>query len=103
MPHGEDALGYICYSDRGVMTVQISRRARSEPTDAAQLEQDYLAYFGRYEIDPGREVVRHILEGQLIPGHFPAVLERTYRFEGDFLRLSPVGHPHQEILWQRVR
>jgi hypothetical protein len=102
-PLGEDALGYICYSDTGVMAVQISRKTRAEVRDAAHLKQDYLAYFGRYEIDPDRRVVRHFVEGQLLPGNFPAVLERTYRFEGDLMSLRPVDRTNQEILWQRVR
>ena len=54
------------------------------------LKHDYLAYFGRYEIDTGRQVVRHFLEGQLFPGSHPAVLERKYRFDGDLMSLRPV-------------
>jgi hypothetical protein len=102
-PLGEDAIGYICYSDTGIMAVQISRKSRAEVKDAALLKHDYLAYFGRYEIDTDRQVVRHFVEGQLFPGDHPAVLERTYRFEGDLLSLKPVDRTNQEILWQRVR
>ena len=54
------------------------------------LKHDYLAYFGRYEIDPDKQVVRHFVEGQLFPGGHPAVLERKYRFEGDLMSLRPV-------------
>ncbi len=100
-PYGEDAIGYICYSDTGVMTVQISRKSRATAKEVSRLKRDYLAYFGRYEIDPGRRVVRHFVEGQLFPGGYPAVLERTYRFEGDRLSLRPVDMPNYEILWQR--
>ncbi len=102
-PYGEDAVGYICYSDTGVMAVQISRKSRDEVTDPSRLEHDYLAYFGRYEIDTGRQVVRHFVEGQLFPGHHPGILERKYRFDGDFMSLKPVDRTDQEILWQRVR
>ena len=102
-PFGEDAIGYICYSDTGVMAVQISRKSRDEVKDAARLKHDYLAYFGRYEIDTGKEVVRHFLEGQLFPGGHQAVLERKYRFDGDLMSLRPVDNPNYEILWQRVR
>ena len=48
----------------------------------SRLKHDYLAYFGRYEIDPDRQVVRHFLEGQLFPGDHPAVLERTVPVRG---------------------
>ena len=102
-PFGEDAIGYICYSDTGVMAVQISRRSRAEVKDLAGLKHDYLAYFGRYEIDPGKQVVRHLVEGQLFPGSHPEVLERKYRFDGDLMSLKPVDGTNREILWQRVR
>ena len=101
-PFGEDAIGYICCSDTGIMAVQISRKSRGEVKDLASLQHDYLAYFGRYEIDTDRQVVRHLLEGQLFGDH-PGVLERTYRFEGDLMSLRPVDRTNQEILWQRVR
>jgi hypothetical protein len=102
-PFGEDAIGYICYSDTGIMAVQICRKSRTEAKEVSCLERDYLAYFGRYEIDPGKQVVRHFVEGQLFPGNHPAVLERTYRFDGDLMSLRPVDRTNQEILWQRVR
>lgn len=102
-PFGEDAIGYICYSDTGVMAVQISRKSRAEVKEVSHLKSDYLAYFGRYEIDPDRQVVRHLVEGQLFPGNHPAVLERKYRFDGDLMSLRPVDKTNQEILWQRVR
>jgi catechol 1,2-dioxygenase len=66
-PFGSDAIGYIYYSDAGVMAVQISRRGRKPVTDPSNLVHEYLAYFGRYEIDTEREVVRHIVEGELFP------------------------------------
>ena len=64
-PFGEDAIGYIYYSDTGVMAVQICRKSRGEGKDLSGLKHEYLAYFGRYEIDPEKQVVRHLLEGQL--------------------------------------
>ncbi len=102
-PLGEDAIGYICYSDTGIMAVQISRKSRAQVKEASRLKHDYLAYFGRYEIDTGKQVVRHFLEGQLFPGDHPAVLERKYQFDGDLMSLRPVDRANQEILWQRVR
>ena len=50
-PYGEDAIGYIYYSDSGVMGVQISRKYRSDVSDPSNLIHEYLAYFNRYEID----------------------------------------------------
>ncbi|MGZ4953478.1 MAG: lipocalin-like domain-containing protein [Methylobacter sp.] len=104
-PLGEDAIGYIYYSSTDIMAVQISRKSRSKVKDLAHIQHDYLAYFGRYEIDTEKQVVRHFVEGQLFPGDHPEAeaLERQYRFEGDFMSLKPVDGPHREILWQRIR
>ncbi len=102
-PFGEDAFGYIYYSDTGVMGVQISRKARDKTEDISDLKRDYLAYFGRYEIDTEKQVVRHFVEGQLFAGEHPRVLERKYRFNGDLMSLKPVDGTDREILWERVR
>ncbi len=102
-PFGEDAVGYIHYSDTGIMAVQISRNSRSKAKDLTQLKRDYLAYFGRYEIDTEKQVVRHFVEGQLFSDDHPGVLERKYRFDGDFMLLKPVDGTNREILWQRVK
>ena len=101
-PFGKDAIGYITYAESGVMTVQITRKVRApagpEPVVG---KKDYLAYFGRYEVDVAKGVVRHLLEGQLFPGDHPDRLERKYHFFDDKLSLKPEGK-NQEILWQRV-
>jgi catechol 1,2-dioxygenase len=101
-PYGEDAIGYIHYSNTGIMAVQISRKSRDGVEDLAQLKHDYLAYFGRYEIDTEKRVVRHFVEGQLFPGDHPEILERRYRFKDDLMSLKPTDGTHREILWQRV-
>jgi Lipocalin-like domain len=101
-PLGQDAIGYIYYSDTGVMAVQISRRTRSASADQEHLHREYLAYFGRFEIDVARGVVRHFLEGQLFPGDHPELLERRYHFDGELLSLQPLEGTNHEILWRRV-
>jgi Lipocalin-like domain len=66
------------------------------------VRSDYLAYFGRYELDTENGLVRHFLEGQLHPGNHPATLERTYRFYGDKLSLEAHDGTDRETLWQRA-
>jgi len=102
-PYGEDAIGYISYSDTGIMSVHISRKSRAEVKDIADLKHDYLAYFGKYEIDSEKQVVRHLVEGELFPGGHAQVLVRKYRFDGDLMYLKTVDGSNLEILWQRVR
>jgi len=101
-PFGRDAIGYIIYSDGGVMSVQISRRQRAEAVSDSSIKEDYLAYFGRYEIDLDNELVIHLLEGQLFPGGHPDRLERKYQFYDDKLSLKPHDGTNREILWQRA-
>jgi hypothetical protein len=99
-PFGEDAIGYISYSESGFMSVQMSPRQRAQTRAVGQL--DYLAYFGRYELDTERQLVRHFLEGQFFPGRHPEMLERKFRFYDDKLSLRPCDGAHWEILWQRT-
>jgi hypothetical protein len=100
-PFGQDAVGYIMYSESGVMAVQIARRERAN--DARRSPgTDYLAYFGRYEVDTENELVRHFLEGQIHPGSHPDTLERKFRFYDDKLSLRPWDGTDREILWQRT-
>ena len=101
--YGQDAIGYIYYSDTGIMALQISRKSRGGCQNLSLLEHDYLAYFGRYEIDTENQLVRHFVEGQLFPGEHPEVLVRKYRFDGDLMSLKLVDGTNREVLWQRVR
>ena len=102
-PFGQDAVGSIIYTESGVMAVQIARKNRAEDGAGSSVgRSDYLAYFGRYEIDMENQLVRHILEGQVHPGNHPATLERKYRFYDDKLSLRPCDGTDREILWQRL-
>jgi Lipocalin-like domain len=102
-PFGEDPIGYIVYSESGVMAIQITRQDRGG--DAARslgVGSDYLAYFGRYEVHVDNQLVRHFLEGQLHPGNHPDTLDRKYRFYDDKLSLRPCDGVDRETLWQRT-
>ena len=100
-PFGKDAIGYIYYSQSGIMAGQISRTSRT--SDPSNLVDGYLASFGRYEIDTERQVVRHLVEGELFPGVHSETLERRYSFDGNLMSLKPVDGTNREILWQRVQ
>ncbi len=98
-PFGEDALGCIMYSETGVMAVQIARRVRA---GVAEGRPDYLAYFGRYELDTENRLVHHLLEAQVRPGDYPDDLVRSYEFYDDKLSLKSRDGLDREILWQRA-
>ena len=102
-PFGEDAIGYIIYTKSGVMAVQITRRARATARPKAAVgKEDYLAYFGRYELDVQNGVVRRLLEGALFPKDYREHVERKYRFFDDKLSLKPLDGGNREILWQKA-
>jgi catechol 1,2-dioxygenase len=102
-PFGEDAIGYIIYTESGVMAVQMTRRVRATARPKAVVgKEDYLAYFGHYELDVQHGKVRHLLEGELFPGGHSEHVERKYHFFDDMLSLKPLDGTNREILWQRV-
>jgi Lipocalin-like domain len=101
-PFGEDPIGYIICSEPGVMAVQITRRERPTAGQNPVVgKKDYLAYFGHYEVDVQNAVVRHLLEGELFPGHAED-LERKYHFFDEKLSLKPLDGTNREIVWLRV-
>ena len=102
-PLGEDAIGYIIYTEAGVMAVQVSRKARAPTAPNAVVDHNhYLAYFGRYSVDIENCAIHHQLEQQLFSGLYPDNLKRRYRFFDDKLLLEPPGEKDHEILWQRA-
>jgi hypothetical protein len=112
-PFGRDAVGYIIYSECGRMSVQICRKQRSPfsndklkkatAEDAMALTQDYLAYFGRYEIDEEKRIVSHSLEGALCPNFVGSTLQRQFEFYDNKMSLRPYNDgTDREILWEKL-
>jgi catechol 1,2-dioxygenase len=111
-PFGDDAIGYIMYDALGQMAVQICRKERklfnskiftnAEQNELLLIPKDYLAYFGRYEIDTSKEIVRHFIAGHLFPNYVDKILERKYQFFDDKMLLKPWDGTNREILWQKV-
>jgi catechol 1,2-dioxygenase len=111
-PFGEDAIGYIIYDVFNRMSVQICRKNRKlfnaanftgvEPGELQRLPQDYLAYFGRYEIDTEKQIVRHFVDGHLFPNEIGKILERKYHFFNDNMSLKPWDGTNREILWEKI-
>ncbi len=105
-PFGEYAIGSIVYSESGVVAVQIARRARKADVQdrLACGPSDYLAYFGRFELDTTRKSSWSAtsLRDSFGPECHPGTLERNYRFYDDKLSLRPSDDADREILWQRA-
>lgn len=111
-PYGE-AVGRLCYDDRGNMSGQVMRpdRPRVElgEGNAQQVRAAYLgyiAYFGTYEVaTDGTSVVHHV-HGSLNPAWVGGAQVRRLRFEGERLVLSADVRKNGDIVthlltWER--
>jgi hypothetical protein len=97
-PFGLYAQGRLIYEANGRMAVQIARPGQSPfasgdprvPTDAeARAAYDrYLAYYGTYTVDPGREIVVHHVEVSLTPDWAGGDQVRHFQLEGKRLTLT---------------
>jgi catechol 1,2-dioxygenase len=82
-------VGQISYDVAGRMSAQLMAKDRptagrgaSDAERAAALT-GYVAYFGRYEIDAGRGVVTHHVEGSVNQGMVGQAMPRWYELSAD--------------------
>lgn len=115
-PRGQDAVGYIIYSEDGYMSAVIMPANRTKfaaetlregsTEEKATAADTYLSYCGKYEVQ-GEKVIHHV-EASLFPNWIGADLERTFQFDGNRLILSPpprlVDGRQQtsHLTWERV-
>lgn len=88
---GEDATGFICYSQDGWVSVQILRadRPRYDVPDTELGSDDQtlaaargmFAYAGRFTVDDDHQIVYHNLEFSLIPNWIGSRQKRYVHFE----------------------
>lgn len=106
---GDQPAGILIYDRAGNMAVQLMRTdARAgEYTDLGALEtamEGFLAYFGRYEVDAARQIVRHRIIGASYPPYRGTIQIRRYTFGGDTLTLeaaSPLDRSTRVLVWRR--
>ena len=112
-PGGYDA-GRIMYDAQGHMAAQLMRSGRprlSTPsTDAerATAYSGFLAYYGRYAIDPAAGRVTHTVEGSTNPNWVSTELVRYYRFADNDNRLmlslkNAEGRITGTLTWERLK
>jgi hypothetical protein len=107
-PRGEDAHGLILYTADGWMSAQLGRAALREGTDVWSLGfalEEFLAYAGRFTLDPPRRRVQHHVVVSSFPPYREAALERSVLFPAAHrLKLTaaqPGGEAQRVLLWQR--
>ena len=115
-PFGEDAVGYVMYSQDGYVsfTIMSANRPKFASGDIAGGSSEekiaaldtYFSYCARYEVR-GDRVIHH-LEVSLFPNWIGADQERFFEFEGNrlILRTPPLlwGGIEQTgiVTWERV-
>ncbi|MDQ3858179.1 MAG: lipocalin-like domain-containing protein [Actinomycetota bacterium] len=116
-PFGEDASGYIAYTEDGYVFVAIMRPRRrpfaagdllsGSTEEKARAAETYVSYCGRYEVH-GETVVHHVLLS-LFPNWEGVAQERLVTIDRDTLTLStrPMLLAGREqtahLRWERVR
>jgi hypothetical protein len=82
-------VGQISYDAAGRMSAQLMAKDRptagrgASDAERAAAAAGYVAYFGRYEIDAGRGVVTHHVEGSVSQGMVGQAMPRWYEFSPD--------------------
>jgi Lipocalin-like domain len=115
-PLGEDASGYLAYTDDGYVLVAIMGAGRrpfvagdllsGSTAEKAGAAETYVSYCGRYEFH-GDTVLHHV-ELSLFPNWVGVTQERLVKLSGDRLTLStrPLllqgKQQTAQLLWERV-
>lgn len=90
----DHATGLLLYDASGWMALEIGAGGRSPDRLGAIGRRrpvetgSYYAYYGRYETDPGKRVVRHLIVDSLMPPEIGFTSLRHYLIEGDRLTLT---------------
>lgn len=117
-PFGPDASGLLVYTADGYMTGQVMRSGRlllpsgyrkgGAPDIVLAAFDGYIAYWGRWQVDPDAGEIIHHVEGSLYPNWAGTEQRRKYYFEGDQLSLTaemrrPGGSVSLHLIWARER
>jgi Lipocalin-like domain len=118
-PLGRSPAGRLSYDAGGQMSAQLmdpgrpkfgsGDLARGSDAEVRAAAAGYIAYYGRYTLDPSRGVVVHHVEGALFPNWVGGDQARSYRLDGDRLTITtpPIrigGEDSTTVLvWERAR
>lgn len=119
-PLGESSQGLLILDEHGTLAAQLMRPDRPKfaggdllggsPAEMEAAYKGYVAFYGRYEIDEARGMMRYTVRGSLFPNWIGHAQERFFSFSaaGNELELrtppmSVGGHEGVGVLrWRRV-
>ena len=93
--------GIIMYDGESTMSVHIVRRDRGTEDTSSGIGNGYMAYYGRYEVDPANRLVTHLREDHIDPNRATEEAVRGFEFEGDRLILTVEPQRRNRLIWQR--
>jgi hypothetical protein len=97
-PIGPKPVGQIMYSEDGHMTAHLL--PGGEPRDPSW--RDYIGYFGRFTVDPGKGVVTHHVVGASDAQMIGTDQPREFNFEGKRLILQAERKEGRaKITWEK--
>lgn len=115
---GKKPSGIVMYDAQGNMSLQLMRSERpvfavsdrmaGTAEEIRPAFEGYHAYFGTFDVDDGRQIITHNLDGCLFPNWVGAKQSRFFEFSKDRLifRTPPLMiHGEQVvgyIMWQRA-
>jgi hypothetical protein len=115
-PVGQDAFGYVMYTEDGYMSATVMEANRPNfavgdflggtPEEQAMAAQTYVAYCGKYEIQANKVI--HYVEASLFPNWVGVKQERFFEFKGNLLSLSTAPmlmngkQQTAHLIWQGV-
>ena len=100
------SVGRIDYQATGLMNAQLMPEDWGDSSGAGSAGAGYIAYFGRFSVDPERAAVVHHVEGAYSRGMLGQSMSRYYEFAdgGDtlFLEVRNNGRTTARLRWARV-
>ncbi|MFI0240229.1 lipocalin-like domain-containing protein [Streptomyces sp. NPDC016845] len=114
-PFGAHPTGLGIYTPRGLVSAQLMAErapAEADPSEAgseagpeagAASLPPFIAYAGRYLLDPDSRTVEHHVECSFDPAWVGLVLRRGYELDGDLLTLRPPARAQGQpvLTWRR--
>ena len=116
-PYGEAPFGMLMYDADGYMSLLIMRRSRSKfasgdmlggtPEEIKEAFEKFEAYCGTYEVDEGKRIITHHIEGPRFPNFESLEQVRFFEFFANrlIIKSKPIPSLGTEwvvtLMWER--